>query len=183
MGIGQFRYSEKCFRKCGISPASVAEGARDQEDPFSDIDAETQDMSSLNELVQQINPDLTAEEYVSAEEDLTTCFTFDGDSETNWREKLRTTVVSECGSTAKRPALEQEESSDEEEEEQVTSIQSFDTALTLAKDLLLFLLSKGEEKAAEDQQRVISTLEDAKLSSRIKNAKQTSLFDYSMKLN
>ena len=73
----------------------------------------------------------------------------------------------------------QEESSDEEEEEeQVTNIQSFDTALTLAKDLLLFLVSKGEEKAAEDQQRVISTLKDAKLSTKIKNAKQTSLMGY-----
>ena len=128
---------------------------------------------------------MTAEEYISAEEDLTTCFTFDGASEINWREKFRTTVVSECESAAKRPALEQDESS--VEEEQVTSILSFDTALTLAKDLLLFLLSKGEEKAAEDQQRVISTLEDAKLSARMKNAKlsarmknakQTSLMDY-----
>jgi hypothetical protein len=50
------------------------------------------------------------------------------DSETsNWREKLHTTVVSECESAAKRPALEQGESSNDEEE-QVTSIQSFDTA-------------------------------------------------------
>ena len=111
---------------------------------------------------------MTAEEYISAEEDLTI----------NWREKFCTTVVSECESAAKRPALEQDESSDEEEEEQVTSILSFDSALTLAKDLLLFLLSKGEEKAAEDQQRVISTLEDAKSSARMKNAKQTSLMDY-----
>ena len=129
---------KNCFQKCGISPETVAEGARDQEDPFLDIDAETQEMRSLNELVQQINQDMTAEEYISAEEDLTTCFTFDEASKINWREKFRTTVVSECESAAKRPALEQDESSDEEEE-QVTSIQSFDTALTLAKDLLLFL--------------------------------------------
>jgi hypothetical protein len=31
---------------------------------------------------------------------------------------------------------------------------------TLVKDLQLFLVSKGEEKAAEDQQRVMSALED-----------------------
>ena len=84
--------------------------------------------------------------------------------------------VSECESAAKRPALEQDESSDEEEEEQVTSILSFDTALTLAKDLLLFLLSKGEEKVAEDQQRVISTLEDAKIVSKDEKCK-TNIFN------
>lgn len=170
---------KNCFRKCGISPETAAERARNQEDPFSDIDVETQDMSSLNQLVQQLNPDVTAEEYISAEEGMTTCFTFDGASETNWKEKLRTIVVSECESAAKRPAFEEEESSDEEEE-QVTSIQGIDTALTLAKDLLLFLASKGEEKAVEDQQRVISTLEDAKLLAKIKNAKQTSLMDYKL---
>ena len=131
-------------------------------------------MRSLNELVQQINPDMTAEEYISAEEDLTTCFTFYGASEINWREKFHTTVVSECESAAKRPALEQDESSDDEEEE-VTSILSFDTALTLAKDLLLFLLRKGCRRSAKGH---FSTLEDAKLSARMKNAKQTSLMDY-----
>ena len=44
--------------------------------------------------------------------------------------------------------------------------------ITLANDLQLFLASKGEEisKAAEDQQKVISTLEDFKLSARITHA-------------
>ena len=42
---------------------------------------------------------------------------------------------------AKRPALEDDGSCDEEEEE-VTGIQMFDTALTLARDLLLFLVRK-----------------------------------------
>ena len=126
-------------------------------------------MSRLDELVQQLHCGVTADEYVTVEEDLTTCFTFDGVSEANWRENLHTAVVSHCGSAAKRPALEQDESSDEDEE--VTSIQTYDTALTLAKDLQLFLVSIGEEKAAEDQQKVISALEDAKLSARITHAK------------
>ena len=40
-------------------------------------------------------------------------------------------------------------------------------------------MSKGEEeKAAEDQQKVISVLGDAKLSTRITHAKQTSLVDF-----
>ena len=76
---------------------------------------------SVDELVQQLHCGVTADEYVTVEEDLTTRFTFDGASEANWRESLRTTVVSDCGSAAKRPALEQDESSDEEDEE-VTSI-------------------------------------------------------------
>jgi hypothetical protein len=56
-----------------------------------------------------------------------------------------------------------------------SSIQSFDAALSLSNDLLLFLLEKGEETAVEDQQRVISALQEAKLMSK---AKQTTLHDF-----
>ena len=163
---------KNCCRRWGISPESGT--TVQNEDPFADLDTETQHMSHLDELVQQLHCGVTADEYVTVEEDLTTCFTFDGVSEANWREN--TAVVSHCGSAAERPALEQDESSDEDEE--VTSIQTYDTALTLAKDLHLFIVSKGEEKAAEDQQKVISALEDAKLSARITYAKQTSLMDF-----
>ena len=50
---------------------------------------------------------------------------------------LRSAVVEGSSSLPKRPELDtqQDESSDEEEVE-ITSIQSFDVALTLAKDLL-----------------------------------------------
>lgn len=133
-------------------------------------------MSNLDELVQQLHCNATAEKYITSEEDLTTCLTFDGASDANWRETLRTVVASDFASEAKRPALEQDESSDEEEE--VTSIQSYDTALTLFKDLQLFLVSKGEEKAVEDQQNVISALENAKVSARLKNATQTCKMDF-----
>ena len=44
-----------------------------------------------------------------------------------------------------------------------TSIKSLDVVLTLSKDLLLFLVEKGEEEAAENQQKVISSLEVVKL--------------------
>ena len=132
-------------------------------------------MSDLDKLIQELHCGITADQYITVEEDLTTCFTFDGASNSNWRENLRTAVLSESGTAAKRPALELDESSDEEEA--ITSIQTYDTALTLAKDLQLFLVSKGEEKAAEDQQKVISALEDAKLSARM-HAKQSSLVDY-----
>ena len=40
-------------------------------------------------------------------------------------------------------------------------------ALTPSNDLMLFLVEKGEEEAAENQQKVISSLEDAKLKLRV----------------
>ena len=50
-------------------------------------------------------------------------------------------------------------------------------ALTPSKDsdLMLFLVEKGEEEAAENQQKVISSLEDAKLKLRVNYSKQTIL--------
>lgn len=165
---------QNCFRRCGIS--ARGETNVQNEDPFADLDAEAEHLSDLDKLVQELRCGITADQYVTVEEDLTTCFTFDGASDTNWRENLRTAVLSESATAAKRPALELDESNDEEEA--ITSIQTYDTALTLAKDLQLFLVSKGKERAAEDQQRVISALEDAKLSARITHAKQSSLRDF-----
>ena len=46
--------------------------------------------------------------------------------------------------------------------------------MTPSRDILLFLVSNGEERAAEDQQNVISALENAKLKSLL-HAKQTTL--------
>ena len=43
------------------------------------------------------------------------------------------------------------------------SIKSFDIAMTLGKDLLLFFVEKGEEEAAEDQQKALSVLKNAEL--------------------
>ena len=55
-----------------------------------------------------------------------------------------------------------------------TSIKSLDVVLTLSKDLL-FLVEKGEEEAAENQQKVNSSLEDVKLKLRVNYSKQTNL--------
>ena len=46
--------------------------------------------------------------------------------------------------------------------------------MTLAKDMLLFLEGRGEEQEAENQQKVISALQDAKLR---RPTKQSALFD------
>ena len=56
--------------------------------------------------------------------------------------KLRADAVLDY-SQAKRPALEYDNDSSDEEVE-CTSIKSFDVAMTLSKDLLLFLIEKGE---------------------------------------
>ena len=58
-----------------------------------------------------------------------------------------------------------------------TSIKSIDVALTLARDLQLFLIKKEEEKAAEYQQKVISFLQDAKISCFV-NARQTVIEEF-----
>ena len=44
-------------------------------------------------------------------------------------------------------------------------------------------MSKGEEKAAEDQEKVISALEDVKSAARIAHAKQTSLMNFMNNVN
>lgn len=125
---------KNCFRRCGISPESGR--SAQSEDPFADLDTETKHMDDLDELVEELHCGLTGDEYVNAEDGLTTYFTFDGAGDTNWREKLRKEVLSDYGSAPKRAIVELDESSDEEDE--VTSIQTYDTALTLAKDLQLF---------------------------------------------
>ena len=56
----------------------------------------------------------------------------------------------------------------------LTNIKSLDIALTLSKDLMLCLVEKVEAGAAENQQKVIPSLEDAKFKLHVsKNSKQT----------
>lgn len=166
---------QNCFRRCGAIPRASHESENDSEDPFNDLDVQTQDIANLNELVQQMGCGITGEQYVTDEEDLTTCYSFDGASEGNWRERMRADV---CSNAAKRPALDGNESTcseEEEEEPEVSSITSVDVAMLLSKDLLLFLLDKGQEQAAEYQQKIISTLQDVKLNNK---KSQSTIMDY-----
>ena len=48
-------------------------------------------------------------------------------------------------------------------------------ALILAKDMPLFLEEKSDKETAENQQKVVSALQDAKLK---RVAKQSSLYDF-----
>ena len=94
-------------------------GEQEDSDSFTDRQDE-EHMTNLNELVTQINPEITAEQYLNEDEDLSTCETFDGVNDTNWRERLRSAAIE---STASK-------------------------RLALSRDLQLFLVEKGEEKAA-----------------------------------
>ena len=73
-----------CFRKTGALPQDGE--TESDEDPFADIEEE--DISSLDELVHQINPDTSANDYIDADEGLSTSLMFDDTH--NWREELRT---------------------------------------------------------------------------------------------
>ena len=84
-----------CFRHCGIQPSFD-----EPTDPFADLDEESEDEQEgdgesadeeLQQLVQQFDPEMTASDYVNADEDLPTCHTFD--NEENWREELRAEVL------------------------------------------------------------------------------------------
>ena len=144
-------------------------------DPFADLDTQESDVANLDELLTSLNSGTTAAEYLDQEDDLCTCFTFDETEKSDWRERLRAEVVTD-GSPPKKATIEKENTSDSSDEEvECTSIRSLDVALTLSKDLLLFLVEKGEEEAAENQQKVISSLEDAKLKLQVNYSKQTTL--------
>ena len=80
------------------------------------------------------------------------------------------------GCLAKHQELEEEnKSSGDEEEEEPTSIKSYDTALTLARDLMKFLEEKGEDKVAEGQHKVLSAFQDVKLQNY---KKQSTVYDF-----
>ena len=61
---------------------------------------------------------MTTQEYVSVDDDLSTCFTFE-DTE-HWREELRSLVCEECPSSPKRSAIEDSDSEDDPEPESST---------------------------------------------------------------
>ena len=161
-----------CFKHCGAMPT---ESEEELTDPFADLDTQESDVANLEELLTALNSGITDAEYLDQEDDLCTCFTFDKTEKSDWREGLRVEVVA-YSSPPKKAALEKENNSDSSDEVECTKInRGLDVALTPSKDLMLFLVEKGEEEAAENQQKVISSLEDAKLKLRVNYSEQTTL--------
>ena len=73
------------FRHCGVRTEEVVMEEEPEEDPFADLD----------ELIKQVEGDdfVSAEEYIDAEEGLSTCHTWE--EHENWREELREMALEE----------------------------------------------------------------------------------------
>ena len=168
-----------CFKHCKAVPDVSTDT---DEDPFAGLD---QDSSELGELVSQIQGDISVEQFISADNVLSTCFTFDDPD--RWREELRDEVCSEeylpqAKKTAPTEKLNEdcsEQSSDEEDDEvvPVSTIKSYSEALSTANNLFLFLTANGEEQISEQLSTTIVAIEHAAVQSMRAN-KQTDLLQY-----
>ena len=137
---------QHCFNHCGFSYISVPTG-----DPFADLNKD----ESLKQIVKPLDTEMSAEIPTSA--------TFEDDD--NWREELHNMVIS---------SIDDEESEQEgsvDEEIPALSISSFDEAIKVASDLLLFLTYEGQENISEQLFTVLQLMEHAKLN----RAQQTSI--------
>lgn len=175
----------KCFRKAGILDRgfNVREPLTLTEDPFSDLDEETQGDShdsELADLIRQVNGDdqCTVESYICADEDLPTCLEMDNE---NWEEDF----FAELGS--KRPHLDENVQDDDEDNDNSTEdvdidvppkLTSFSEALTALEDVSTFLESKGYASEATDVMAFSSKVSFLHCKHLTNNSKQTSLLDY-----
>ena len=162
---------KNCFRHCGV----VEMEAEDESDPFADLqDDEQTSCESLQDLVSQFDPTMTSNDYLTADDDLSTCVTFENSDQ--WREELRSMVCEEdekgCPSP-KRSALDSDVEDDPEPES--SSIKGFEEGLALSNELLRFLTENGMEEASGYMFKIICELEAAKL---FKKTKQTNILQY-----
>ena len=159
---------QNCFKHCGAIPGGATE---DEQDPFADIAADT---VALGQLVSRMQGEITANEYGSADDDLSTCFTFTNPSE--WRDELREEICSVSPEAECVPLADSDDSRDELEILPLDcSILTYSDALKAARDLLQFSTEKGHEEVSEDIHRVLLALEDYKLKQA---GKQTNLLQF-----
>jgi len=157
-----------CFKLCGALPQEQ----ESDEDPFEGLgeddplDGSDNDCARLQELVEQLGSEATAQEYLSADDDLSTCMTFQ-DTE-QWREELRSMVCDDSLSSAKRALFDEDDSENEEEPEpESTSITTYDEALRVSNDLLVFLTQHSEEQLSGTVFKVVTELQSIKLKQSI----------------
>ena len=133
-----------------------------EQDPFADIVANT---AVLGELVSQIQGEITANEYSSADDDLST-----------WGD-LRLEICS-VDTEAEDMTLS-DQSDDSSDELEILppdySIMIYSDALKAARDLLQFTTERGHEEISEDIHRTLLGLEDIKLK---QTHKQTDLLQF-----
>ena len=120
-----------CFKHCGAIPGDITED--DEQDPFADIAADT---ATLGELVSCMQGEITANEYSTADDDLSTCFTFSNPSE--WRDELREEICFVNLEAEYVPLADESDDSSEELEilHPECSIRTYSDALKAASDLL-----------------------------------------------
>ena len=120
-----------CFKHCGAIPGDITED--DEQDPFADIAADT---ATLGELVSCMQGEITANEYSTADDDLSTCFTFSNPSE--WRDELREEIYFINLGAEYVPLADESDDSSEELEilHPECSIRTYSDALKAASDLL-----------------------------------------------
>ena len=150
----------KCFRQCGAIPQEQSD-----EDPFAGLDDEDDATARLEELVDQLGSDITTDEYMAADDDLCTCLSFDDPDK--WREELRDMVCDDMESSAKIPAAVQDNDNDsddkEEPEVERSTIHTYDEALKVTNELMLFFAQQGEEELSDVMFKAVVDLQAIKL--------------------
>ena len=163
-----------CFRKTGSLPQNGE--TESKEDPFADIEDED-DMSSLNELVRQIDPNTSVGDYIEADDDLSMSFTFE--DTVNWQEELRTMVCDQGPSSSTESTGEDSDDSEEENKLETSSITSYDVALRLSNDLLLFFTQNADEELARAMFNVVTQIENIKLAVKVQRSSILQYFNKS----
>ena len=175
-----------CFRHCGMKEIKEVEC-----DPFADLDGTDEDDThkdpsaedlvehsvNIDELVSQFDSSMTTAEYIEADDDPTTSFTFNDLD--NWREELRA-MVCETPAAKRVSTAETSESEKEDENEEPepvpSSIASIEDAVAVASYLLSYVSENGLEDTAEHLTYVVASLQHAQIK---KKSTQSSILQYS----
>ena len=130
----------RCFKKTGLFPEEVDI----EDDPF-----EGDDVQDLQQLLARVDESCSAEEYISAEDDLEVCGGFIDSSDPNWRETFRDEILgdnSEELPSSSDMAIPSDDEYDEDLNE--PKIKSLQEAIENAEDLRHFAVYHGFEEVA-----------------------------------
>ena len=126
----------KCFHKCGFSPAIYE----------SEVTEDTALFEEFGNLVQRIDgiDGLSAEQYISVDEEVPTSAPAVNTSRDDWREALRDEALSLCADEAasKETVVEDSDQEEVDIEPVESSIQSIAEAIKVVADLQGFASSK-----------------------------------------
>ena len=155
----------KCFNKCGFSP-SICE---------SEVSEDTALFEELANLVKRIDDidGITAEQYISADEEVPTSAAPVNTSRVDWREALRDEALSFFTADADEPASKEvlvEDSGTLSDQEEVdiepveSTIKSTAEAITIVDDLQRFASSQlKDDDMVVDLMKISQRLQDARL--------------------